>query len=544
MAMCICDQIACRLKAYGVRDFFGYQGGTVSHLIDAFVRKGLNFHQCKTEQASGFAADAYARVSGELGVVVACGGPGVANLVASIANAFYDSVPCLFILGQIPSLERTTGMTRQRGFQEMPAIKVVEPICKCVYSLRVSDNVYKVLDRMVASAIGGRAGPVCLEIPIDVLIANSTLVTSVLGESFVGVRRKTISVDLREEIEKLSDAIRVAKRPVVVVGGGVHHAQAQDDLLHFIQLNMIPCVKTLHGLDVVPSSQSEFSGVYGSAKANWMIRNSDLLIIMGSSLARQQFCVSKLVDMEECKVFHIDVAIDEMCNHIVGSTFIQCDLKVLLQQLNEAGRLVCDAIWDSNVHLDVFESRPNLTITPECYKACTAISALSRIFPEGGMVTLDVGLNQMWCAKSWMVKRCQRIISSGGLGCMGYAIPAAIGIAYVKHPVWAFCGDGGFQMGLQELDTIVNEHLPIAVFVLNNRSLGMVREAQKRHLDSRFYGTVEGYSVPSIEKLANAFGIDYYKFDVTHVDKFASVPLPMIVEIDITETESNENQNA
>ena len=269
-----CDLIAEFLRGRGIHDFFGFQGGAVTPLIDAMVEGGMKYHQCLHEQASGFAADAWARVTGKPGVVVVTNGPGVTNVVSAIANANLDSTPCVFLLGQVNVRDMRKGRGRQNGFQEIDSLELVRPICKFVERVVDAEDVLSAMDRAFAAAESGRKGAACLDLPMDVLLSQSASrcrQTPAPGLPFADGR----------DVMRAAEMLAVAKRPVILAGGGLRLSNAVDEFSGFAETSGIPVVKTLMGLDSFSGKCAGFSGVYGTVAANRALLESDVLLVLG-----------------------------------------------------------------------------------------------------------------------------------------------------------------------------------------------------------------------------------------------------------------------
>lgn len=508
------DYISRCLLSRGIKYVFGYQGGAVTPLIDAMTRAGLKYVQCRHEQASGFAADAYARLTGKCAVVVVTNGPGASNAVTAVANAYLDSVPVLFITGQVNTADLKQDGVRQNGFQEIDTVSMVKPITK--YAARITDKaaVRQEFEKAFRLAENGRKGAVLLDLPMNILFEEIT------DAACTGAPQPEKEITDNDAV-KILDFLNKAKRPVIVAGGGIRSANAQKELFKFAQKTGLPVVRTLMGYDLYTETDAGFSGNYGMPAANRLVYESDLILAIGTRFGKRQIG-KKFSDYAPCaKVIRIDIDETEL-THVVQPEFaLRCDAKTFLKKMN--GLQITQRITRPPVFKD----------SDKLPKPVDIVRKISLLAPEDCIVTTDVGQNQMWTAQGWQLKQKQRFLTSGGLGCMGFALPAAFGATFAgaKKKIFAFTGDGGLQMNLQELKTIADRGYPIKIIVFNNGSLGMIREAQMKYHGGRFIGTKQGYSVPDLEKTAEAFGIKYVRFNSRSLKEALESNAPALIEI-------------
>ena len=518
-----CDLVAEFLIKRGIYDFFGFQGGAVTPLIDAMVEAGMKYHQCLHEQASGFAAEAWSRVTGKTGVVVVTNGPGVTNVVSSIANAHLDSTPCVFLLGQVGILDIKTGTARQNGFQEIDSLGIVRPICKFAERVVDAEDVLPALECAFKAAESGRKGAACLDLPMNMLLSESS---SKGGAVSVDPPPSAEEADVVRAAEMLSSA----RRPVIVAGGGIRSSNAMEEFSRFVKSSGIPVVKTLMGLDCYCGDCAGLSGVYGHVAANRAVFESDVLLVLGSRLAKRQIGRGVPAYAPKAKVIHVDISPEELGSLPEPALAIKADMHAFLSSLSQKLRSCGCSDWRERVESWKVRYSDALCCNPAPDPVCV-VRALSAAAPVDVAVAFDVGQNEMWCAQGWTAKSGQRIISSGGLGCMGFALPAAIGASVAGRSVWAFTGDGGLQMNIQELQTVASARLPVKLFVFNNRSLGMIQEGQLKYHGERYTGTKTGFSVPDIERIAQAYGLRYFRYAPGKEAEIASASGPMVVEI-------------
>lgn len=518
----------------GIKDVFGYPGGMVTHLIDSFSRRGdeISAHVNYHEQASAFCACGYAQVSGLPGIAYATSGPGATNLITGIANAFFDSIPGIFLTGQVNTFEAKGDLPiRQKGFQETDILSMVKGITKyCVYISQAEDIRYE-LEKAWYLANEGRKGPVLLDIPMNVLRSD------VDPDSLPGFEEEPDRIsNLKEKKGKLFEWMRQSRRPVLLIGAGVKSAGKEEAIRGLAKSWGIPVVSSMLAFDVFPKEYPNyfgFIGAYGTREANFIVAKSDLILSVGSRLDVRQVGARAENFGGEARIVRMDVDPNEFSRKIREDELeITCGISEFVKEMEaedsfrapmEPWLTVCNEIRKRLEHMD--EDRPN-----------KLIGRLSEKLPEDLIITTDVGQNQVWVAQSFWVKEKQRVLFSGGHGAMGYSLPAAIGAYYgSRKPVVCLCGDGGIQMNIQELQFLARERLPILIVILNNCALGMIRHFQEMYFDSNYAQTMEegGYTVPEFGKIAWGYGLDYHKIS-TDEDMEAYEPCldrPQVVEI-------------
>lgn len=488
-------------------------GGAISHLLDSmYGRKDIMCVSMHHEQAAAFAAEAYGRLSGKFGVAMATSGPGATNLITGIASAYFDSVPAVFITGQVNTYEyKFNSPVRQIGFQETDIVSIVKPIVKEAHLIKDPASIRYYLERAVYIARQHRQGPVLLDIPMNI---QRAAIEPRLLKPFVpryidrGLSAKSV----------LSDAVRMLKesrRPVIIAGGGVRSSGASDELLRFVSKTKIPVVCSLMGVDAFTHERPEFTGMigtYGSRAANLTVANSDLVLALGTRLDTRQTGTRPDSFARGAKIIRVDIDANEIKGKIKPHIGIRCDIKEFFSAINDRlgsydRKLTLS--WRDRVGgykrsypFDVNGS--GLFINPNAF-----MNTLSDIMPDNAVICTDIGQNQMWAAQSVKLKRNQRFITQGGMASMGSVLSLAIGASFARPgvPVVAITGDGGFQANIQELETIRFHNLPIKIVLLNNEGYGMIRQFQKQYFNSRFQSTGIGYSHPDFQKVAASYGI-------------------------------------
>lgn len=506
-----------------VNKIFGYQGGAITHLVDSIYKnKYIEFVSLYNEQAAGFAAEGYSRVSENIGVAIATSGPGATNLITSIGSCYFDSIPCLFITGQVNTYEfRRNDDIRQEGFQETDIIKIVNSITKYSVMIRNAEEIKYHLEKAIHIAKSGRPGPAILDIPMDIQrqeINPDTLVGFFESEEHLK-EKKFLENDCKlDEVIKL---IQSAERPIIQAGGGIRLAHATGELYELTNLTDIPVVTTLMGLDSINHDNLNFvgyMGAYGNRYANLAVANCDLLIVLGARLTSRQSSSNPKIFAREAKIIHVDIDENELNLKINEEISIKCDLKIfmnnLISKIKNENIMFDYKLWKEKIETYKFQY-PNYPTQKDINKIDPneIMYLIGRMCGENTIFSLDVGQNQIWASQSIRVKRNQRILNSGGMGAMGFSLPAAIGACCYNRDfkIISISGDGGLQMNIQELQTIVREKLPIKIIVMNNNCLGMIRHFQELYFDSNYYGTIEGYDAPNFSKISLAYGIKSYK---------------------------------
>ena len=508
--MKVSDYIVAFLADKGITDAFGYPGGMVTHLMDSFSKQDkIRAHVSYHEQASAFSACGYAQIARLPGVAYATSGPGATNFITGIANAYFDSIPCIFITGQVNTYEsKADKKVRQKGFQETDIIQIADSITKYAFQITDEKDVRYQLEKAYHFAMSGRPGPVLLDIPMN--IQRQEIEPEKLKSFFAEEEEHTCGELLSQALSMLYDS----KRPCILIGAGVKQSWQTKPVRKMIEKLGIPVLSSMLAFDVCKTSPLfyGFVGAYGDRTANFILAKSDLIISIGSRLdIRQTGSVTENF-APNAKLVRIDIDKDEMSNKIKENELqIQTHLKNAVDWFSEKtdiGRIkvqpwieICKTIAEK---LDGADTEAPHRI----------IKAISNLIPDGIVITTDVGQNQVWIAQAFDAKENQEILFSGGHGAMGYSLPAAIGSYYASNKkVVCFSGDGGIQMNIQELQFIKRENLPIKIIILNNHSLGMIRHFQEMYFEKNYAQTVEskGYSSPSFSKIAFAYDIPYHQ---------------------------------
>ncbi|MDO8804025.1 MAG: thiamine pyrophosphate-binding protein [Elusimicrobiota bacterium] len=502
-----------------VRHIFEMIGGMITHLLDsAHGRKDIRCVSMHHEQAAAFAAEGYARMNGRLGVAMATSGPGALNMLTPIGSCYFDSVPCLFITGQVNTYEyKFDNPVRQIGFQETDIVSVVRPIVKYAELVRDPEDIRYCLEKAVFLAQSGRPGPVLLDLPMNVQRAK--IDPKKLRSFYGSAEHKRLSAPRpvsAAAVSKIAALIKAARRPMILAGGGLRTAGATGELEALVKKTGIPVACSLLGLDAIPHDNPAFSGMigaYGNRYSNMAVANCDLLLILGSRLDTRQTGTRPETFARGAKKVHVDIDPNELGGKLKTDLPVRADLKVFLKQLNsglQAFKKNDLTAWYRSI--EVFRKKFPEVETAESGRAINPnrfIGLLAEHSQEGDIICVDVGQHQMWTGQSFRLKKGQRLLLSGGMGSMGFALPAAIGasLACPGRRVLAICGDGGLQVNIQDLDSLPVRNLPVKVILMNNGCLGMVRQFQDIYFGGRRQSTLEGYHCPDLKRIVEAYGV-------------------------------------
>lgn len=525
VTMKVTDFLVRFLHSRGVRTVFELPGGMITHILNSlFEFDGIRVISVHHEQAAAFAADAVGRLTGVPGIALATSGPGATNLLTGIGSCFFDSSPAVFITGQVNRHElRGERPIRQLGFQESDIVTMARPVSKAAWQILEPEAVPGDLERAFNIALSGRPGPVLLDIPMDV---QNTII-SVPADYFDDrgtAPDGSSSAPILEEYtghlnpatwELLRTAIRESRRPLILAGAGVRASNTAEPFQAFVEQLGIPVVNSLLAVDLLPYENPlrvGMIGSYGNRWANYALGQSDLLIVLGSRLDIRQTGNDTAFFKGERTIFHVDVEAGELNNRIVGCIAVHTELKSFFAEAKSALAALQTPDWSSWLN-DIADARKQYDDQLELHMAEGInpnffMHQLAQRSQSAGAFLVDVGQHQMWAAQSIEVGAEQRWLTSGGMGSMGFALPAAIGAAAAQgRPVVVIAGDGGFQCNLQELQTVVRNQMPIKMVIMNNRSHGMVRQFQQSYFKEQYQSTIIGYDAPDFVRVAEAFGI-------------------------------------
>lgn len=529
--MKVSDYIVEFLIEKGITDVFGYPGGMLTHFMDSLynrkhlIKSHTNYH----EQSCSFAACGYAQVKHIPGVAFATSGPGATNLITGICNAYFDSIPTIFITGQVNTYEsKKEYKVRQKGFQETDIVSLVKDVTKYAVYLSDANYIRYELEKAFHISMSGRPGPILLDIPMDIFRADIDLnsIPKYISESLVS------NFDLSNLLTRISES----KRPCIISGAGIKGSDQILEFRSFVKKLGIPVVSSMIAFDNLEFENElnyGFLGAYGHRYANFIIAKSDLIIVLGSRLDIRQIGSKAINFAPMAKLIRIDIDEDELDLEVKKDEMhINIDLRIFLEKFSNIDFELPDFREWLEVCNKIKSSLKNIDIEP----ANSFIAKISEKIPDECIITTDVGQNQVWVAQSFINKPKQRVLFSGGHAAMGYSVPAAIGAYFAnKKSVIAFIGDGGLQMCIHELQFISKYNLPIKIVLLNNKSLGMITHFQEMYFDSNYSMTTEkdGYYTPDFGKISNAYNIKYKKIEnLSEIEKnFEDFSSPEFVEI-------------
>lgn len=531
--MNVVENIVKEIKRRGVDTVFGYQGGNITYLVDAIARaEGISYVQTYNEQGAAFAANAYAQVSGNFGVAISSSGPGAINLINGIANAYFDSVPCLFITGNInTSSMKETDEIRQNGFQEADIVSMVKGITKYATTIYDAEQVPEILSYALQTMKHGRPGPVLLDIPHNIQR------TEISGRYNENVEEKKSFLD-RQQMQWIWEELGKAQRPVILLGNGSRTEQSKALVEKFLANVPMPAVSSLCGKDVISNEHECYLGMigsYGLPYTNRVLNEADFVLVLGSRMDERQRTVSIKDFLQNAKVIHVDIDESELGHIKKDEIRIKSSVEdFMLEFLDCKDRLLDFSEWLQEVRRWAHELIPEESFVYNSRVRDQVVQILGN-YVENSVICVDVGNHQMAAAQCVSVGKGSLYLNSAGLGSMGYALPASIGAYYANPEKQVICiaGDGGIMMNLQELQVISREQLPIAIIILNNQGLGMIEDYQKLAFGGRLHGSRWGYATPNFKAVSEAFGIEYIVAKDLINNNWLEKKRPVFIEIEV-----------
>lgn len=538
--MKLSDYIIEFLKKKGIHDFFGYQGTMIAHVVDSIERNpDARNHSSYNEQGAAFAACGYAQAKEDCACAYATSGPGAVNLLSGVADAYYDSLPVVFLTGQLNTYEYSgiEGL-RQQGFQETDVVSMAKSVTKYAVQIRDEKDIVKEMNKAYHIANSGRKGPVLIDLPMNIQRGEVTEPVYEMKQEWLdelerdnqndvkhSMNADKFSTDAEPAVQAIREALAASERPVIMMGHGVDTKETQKKLIDFAKKNHIPVITSVLEKSALPYDNPVnfgcIGGAYGHRYAN-MIANakSDLLLCFGISLCTRQIGTKVHEFAKNARIIRMDIDGHNLQRNIhengINEDKLCIDAGCVIDRLDTIS--VSEAKYSGwlSVCADIKESLQAVDdSTPERYTN-RMITELSRMLKDTSAVAVDVGQHMVWSYQSFENRENQKLLFSGGHGAMGYALPAAIGAYFATgRPVACICGDGAFQMNIQELQWVKRENIPVKMIVMNNGALGMIRHLQRDYFDGLFAGTSEGSGFSSCEfaKVAEAYGISSTRTD-------------------------------
>lgn len=505
MSMNGADLAVKALEANGVKVIFGYPGAANAPLIESVSHSSIEYVLSRNEQGAAHMASGYGRVNHVAGVCTATSGPGATNLITAIATAYMDSIPMVAITGQVKR-----ELIGKDAFQEVDIIGATLPFTKHSYLVNEVEDIPRIVNEAFHIATTGRPGPVLIDFPMDVL---KSVYEEESNEEINLRGYKLLGKASEPQIKKVAAALKKAKKPVLLAGGGICCSGAIDEVKAFVDKTGVPVVSTMMGLGVIPTDDDAFYGMIGSHGtkcANILMNTSDLVIAMGTRLGDRS--IANIKGLENAKkLVHIDIDPAEIGKNMQPYIPVVGDIKDVTQRLVQMlDGYTVDGSWKEEADRLRNENKPTISkedngfVNPRYF-----LERLSDITKSEVYLTTEVGQNQLWSANHFTIKKPDRFLTSGGFGTMGYGLPAAIGASRAQSdlPVIAVMGDGSFQMDLPELGTMQQYHIPVKMVLFKNDRLGMVHEHQYLLYGSN-YQMVDITGGPDFGKLAAAYGIN------------------------------------
>ena len=530
--MKVSDFILQYLVSKKINNVFLMIGGAISFTIDAFSRnKKIKYTCVGHEQGAAMMADAYSRIGPNFGATMSTSGPGAQNLLTGIACSWFDSIPTIHICGQVNTSElcnviNKTNKVRQVGFQETDIVSIVKPITKFAYRIKSANEIKYILEKSFYLAHNGRPGPVLIDIPMNFQKEKINLKNI---KSFVIPKKNLIKKNkLVKDVFKIKKLLQKSKRPVLILGGGVRLSNSVQHLSKFLNKFKLPIVTTWSGIDLVEYKNNSYIGcigVYGSRAANFTVQNADLIINLGSRLDTRVTGGRPETFARNAKIVSVDVDRNELSKDRGLKIYlkINLDLNIFLQFFNLELKkfkyypnnewIKKAKIWKNEYsNYSINYNKQKKLVNPYFF-----IDSMSNILDKKAIIVADTGANLTWLMQSFKIKKGQRLISAFGNSPMGYALPASIGACLAKNKKKIICitGDGGLQLNIQELQTVVANKLPIKIFVFDNEGYGIIKQFQELYLNKNYEATVnkKGVTNPNFRKVAASYGINYNKID-------------------------------
>lgn len=519
--MKLSDYIVEYFYKMGVTDYFGYQGTMIAHFIDSIGKNNkVRNHVCYNEQGAALAAVGYAKSSKKNVCTYATSGPGTTNLITGIADAYYDSVPVIFITGQLNTYEYSKINTlRQQGFQEADIVNIIKPITKYAVKIEDANEIAYEIERAMYEANNGRPGPVLIDIPMNI---QRTEIEVEKLKHFNLPHPNMDNVDYIKIAKSIIESIEKSERPIFLLGNGIEkNGAGYQNINKLVNLLKIPVLYSMLAKSLIPDENKYNFGfmgtAYGQRYSNIIgCKKADLIVSLGCRMNARTIGMKRKEFNTKAKIIRVDIDDNELKFKVHDNDInYQCDVNQLIETMNDLleNRNIEEKYEWINVCNTIKEKLKDIDKDIPEYLPNRYVSILNQYTDQNTNIFVDVGQNQIWAAHSIKIKENQKIIFSGGLGAMGFALPAAIGGCIAnKRKTFVIAGDGGLQMNIQELQTLKTENLPITIFVFNNDSLGLIHQQQSDFFNNKFFGACKegGYEAPDFKAIGQAYKIQSY----------------------------------
>lgn len=520
--MKVSDYIVKFFEKKGIEYIFGYQGGMITHLVDSISKSSkIKFIQTYHEQSAAFAAEGYAQESGNIGVAISTSGPGATNMITGIANAYLDSIPVIYITGQVNTYDyKYEKSLRQQGFQELDIVTLTKSITKYSKLLDNKEEIKNELEKAYIIATSGRKGPVVLDIPMNIQREE-------IEEDFIEIKYEV--KEGKKDLSKVFKKIYESQKPLILLGAGTKSLESKKYINKLEKIINIPVVTSLMGKGSFSEKNKNYVGMigsYGNRCANIAMGECDCLIAIGSRLDNRQ-TGNMIKEFSSNKVIiHVDIDENELDNNRLSNR-IKVKMKsenFLKEFLEEMKKYKILSEWQEYIQYlkENYNQDREIEQNIENKLPYYFFQILNNYTKPNDTITADIGQNQMWAAQTLKLKEYQKWMTSGGLAPMGYSLPTAIGAAFANRNknIFSIMGDGGFQIAMQSLLLISQYDLPIKVIILNNDALGLITQFQELYFNSNMIGTTKagGYIVPNLEKISDACGIEYVQITKENIE--------------------------
>lgn len=532
--MSVARAMVLALQNEGITTVFGYPGAAICPFYDELMNSDIKHVLVRHEVNGGHAANGYARISRKPAVAIATSGPGATNMITAISTAYMDSIPMVVITGQVSSEQIGRDV-----FQEADITGAAEPFVKHSYLVKNPDEVAVTFKNAFYIAGSGRPGPVLIDMPFDVQKAEIEFEYP----KTVDIRSYKPSVEGNKlQIKRVCNAIASAKKPLICAGGGLFTANAEKSMVEFAEITNIPVITTMMGISTISANHPlhfGMLGMHGVKSANYAVGNCDLLILLGARVGDR--AVTAVDKLEGATVVHIDVDPAEIGKNVAATIPVVGDVKIVLGQLLELAQPYDHFEWIKELN-SIKNQQTEIAENKDFVNPKSFIKELSSQLETNSIIVADVGQNQIWTATNINLNG-GRFMTSGGMGTMGYSLPAAIGAksASPDSQVVAICGDGSFQMQFMELATMLQHNINVKVIVMTNNRLGMVRELQTNQYNNRLTAIFLDGS-PDFIKLAEAYGIpaqqvSHIEQAKTAISELLSSKTPYLLEVMVSQDE-------